>query len=283
VSGSREETETLRIGLTLPSFRDDPEPAFAVAAAAEAAGLDAVFAYDHLFRRAADGTRRPAIELLTLMGAVAADTSRIAIGALVARATVRAPAVLAHGFDTVARIAGPDRVIAGVGAGDGESREENESFGLGFGSVQDRIAVLRDAVGVVRDRGYPVWVGGRDPAVREIAAAWADGWNRWGTGLGPTKFGAQAADLRIAAARAPFTISWGGLVVLGADERDAAAKSRRLTPGPHVIVGGPERVADALRDYADAGADWVIIGPVDSSDPENADMLGELVSPLLRG
>jgi alkanesulfonate monooxygenase SsuD/methylene tetrahydromethanopterin reductase-like flavin-dependent oxidoreductase (luciferase family) len=269
--------------LTLPSFREDPEPAFAVAAAAETAGLDAVFAYDHLFRRAADGTRRPAIELLTLMGAVAGDTNRIAIGSLVARASLRAPAVLAHGFDTVARIAGAERVIAGVGAGDAESRDENESFGLGFGTVQDRIAMLRDAVGVVRDRGYPVWIGGRDPAVREVAAAWADGWNRWGTQASASRFGEQAADLRMAAARAPFTISWGGLVVLGADERDAAAKSQRLTPGPHVIVGGPERVADALRGYANAGADWVIIGAVDSSDPENAHMLGELVSPLLRG
>ncbi|MEX1008231.1 MAG: LLM class flavin-dependent oxidoreductase [Acidimicrobiia bacterium] len=275
--------------MTLPSFREDAGPALAVAAAAEAAGLDGVFAYDHLFRRAADGTRRPALELLTLMGAVAAETDRIAIGSLVARATLRPPAVLAHGFDTVARIAGPERVIAAIGAGDEESREENESFGLEFGTVQERVAALRDAVDATRDHGYPVWVGGRDPAVRELAAAHADGWNRWGAGSVPereariARFRAQAADLRIAAVRTPFAISWGGLVVLGADERDADAKSERLTVGPQVIVGGPERVADSLRDYVDAGADWVIIGPVDSSNPENARMLGELVLPLLRG
>jgi alkanesulfonate monooxygenase SsuD/methylene tetrahydromethanopterin reductase-like flavin-dependent oxidoreductase (luciferase family) len=220
--------------------------------------------------------------LLTLMGAVAADTARVAIGSLVARATLRPPAVLAHGFDTVARIAGPDRVIAAIGAGDEESREENESFGLEFGTAEDRVGALRDAVSAARDRGYPVWVGGRDPSVREVAAAHADGWNLWGTRAGPARFRAQATNLRAAAAREPFTISWGGLVVLGDDERDARAKALRLAPGPDVIVGGPERVADALRAYADAGADWLVVGPVDSSDPENAHILGESVSPLLR-
>jgi len=69
--------------------------------------------------------------------------------------------------------------------------------------------------------------------------------------------------------------------VLGADERDAAAKADRLAPGPEVIVGGPERVADALREYARAGAQWLIVGPVDSSEPENARILGEAVLPLL--
>jgi alkanesulfonate monooxygenase SsuD/methylene tetrahydromethanopterin reductase-like flavin-dependent oxidoreductase (luciferase family) len=269
----------IRLGITLPSFRDDAEPAIAVAAAAEAAGLDAAFAYDHLFRRARDGTRRPALELLTLMGAVGAETRRIAVGSLVARAGMRPAAVLANGFDTVARIVGADRVIAAIGAGDEESREENESFGLAFGSVDDRVAMLRTTVETVRDRGYPVWVGGSHAAVRGVAAAGADGWNRWGAGI--ERFREQATKVRAAAVREPFTISWGGLIVLGADERDAAAKADRLAPGPEVIVGGPERVADALREYARAGAQWLIVGPVDSSEPENARILGEAVLPLL--
>ena len=105
----------VKLGITLPSFRDDPERALEVAAAAEAAGVDGVFLYDHLFRRAADGSRRPALELLAMMGAVAAETRRVAIGSLVARATLRPPAVLASGFDTVLRIAGP-------GAGDRRAR-----------------------------------------------------------------------------------------------------------------------------------------------------------------
>jgi alkanesulfonate monooxygenase SsuD/methylene tetrahydromethanopterin reductase-like flavin-dependent oxidoreductase (luciferase family) len=271
----------IRVGVTLPSFRDTPAPALAVAAAAEAAGLDGVFAYDHLFRRARDGTRRPALELLALMGAVAAETHRIAVGSLVARATLRPPAVLANGFDTVARIAGTDRLIAAIGAGDEQSREENESFGLDYGTVADRVEAVHATVDATRDRGYPVWVGGGNPVVRELAAAHADGWNRWGGGV--ARFREQAGNLRAAAAREPFTISWGGLVVLGGDEREAAAKAARLAPPSGVIVGGPERVADALRAYAEAGAQWLVIGPVDSSDPDNVRMLGEGVLPLLRG
>jgi alkanesulfonate monooxygenase SsuD/methylene tetrahydromethanopterin reductase-like flavin-dependent oxidoreductase (luciferase family) len=270
----------VKLGITLPSFRDDPTRALEVAAAAEAAGLDGVFLYDHLFRRATDGTRRPALELLALMGAVAAETRRVAIGSLVARATLRPPAVLASGFDTVLRIAGPGRVIAAVGAGDGESEEEMVTFGLEFGDVPYRVSALRDAVDATRGRGFPVWVGGHDPAVREVAAAHADGWNKWGGGL--RLFRAQAEGLRIAAARDPFTITWGGLVVLGATDADASVKAERLSPSEGTIIGGPERVAAGLREYVDAGAEWIIAGPVDSADPENASMLGELVVPHLR-
>jgi len=52
-------TNRVKVGLTLPSFRDDVAPSLAVAAAAEASGLDAVFAYNHLFRRDAAGAPLP--------------------------------------------------------------------------------------------------------------------------------------------------------------------------------------------------------------------------------
>ena len=80
----------VRVGITLPSFRDDPEIPIAVAVAAEEAGVDGVFAYDHLFRIAADGHLRPALECTTLLGAVAAETSRVALGTLVAARDVAA-------------------------------------------------------------------------------------------------------------------------------------------------------------------------------------------------
>jgi hypothetical protein len=64
-------------------------------------------------------------------------------------------------------------------------------------------------------------------------------------------------------------------------ERAARQKAARLAFSPETVVGGPEQVADSLRGYGAAGAAWVIVGPVDSSDPENAAILGELVKPLL--
>ena len=273
------------VGITLPSFRDTPEPAIAVARAGEGAGLDAVFAFDHLFRRGVrdPDVRRPAIEAFTLLGAVAAETERIAIGPLVARATLRPPATLAHLFDTVQRVSG-GRLIAGIGAGDHESRSENESFGLEFGTVEDRLLALEHARDAAMGRGYPVWVGGTLAAVRTIAAG-ADGWNRWGGT--PARFAAGVEHMRSRstgddASGVRCMPSWGGLVVLGEDEAAAKRKQERLDPAPGVIVGGPERVAERLREYVVAGAEWIIAGPVDSSDLDNAAILGERIAPLLR-
>ena len=67
---------SVRVGLTLPSFVEDPEIPIAVARAAEAAGLDAVFVFDHLWR-GDPPKRRPALECFALLGAVAAETTRI--------------------------------------------------------------------------------------------------------------------------------------------------------------------------------------------------------------
>ena len=79
----------MKVGLTLPSFTEDPETPLRVAAAAEAAGVDGIFVYDHLFRIGRNGEMRPALECMALLGAVAAETSRITLGTLVVRATLR--------------------------------------------------------------------------------------------------------------------------------------------------------------------------------------------------
>jgi len=271
-------TPRIRLGITLPSFVRDPEQALAVARAAEAAALDGVFVFDHLFRRGAGGTRRPALEGTTLLTAVAAETRRVHVGTLVVRATLRAPATLVTAVGTAHRIA-RDRLIVGVGAGDSESRDENEAFGLAFGSFDDRVSALRHAVLAVRGHGHPVWVGGTAPAVRAVAGSVADGWNRWGSN--PARFAAEVADVRAAAGSRPFTVSWGGLMVTAADESALEVKRRRLAPPPDVLVGVPEQLARAVEPYVRGGAEWIILGPADSSNPENATLLGERLAPLL--
>jgi alkanesulfonate monooxygenase SsuD/methylene tetrahydromethanopterin reductase-like flavin-dependent oxidoreductase (luciferase family) len=273
----------VRLALTLPSFVGDPEIPLAVARAAEASGLHGVFVYDHLFRTTGSGQSRPALECGALLGAVAAETRRIAVGTLVIRASLRPPAVLAAMLDTVQRIAGP-RLLVGVGAGDEESRAEMETFGFEFGAEADRVMALRRTVRAVRDRGYPIWVGGRARHVGLVAAEGADGWNRWG--VSAETFACELGEVRrlverLGRAPAAFAPSWGGLILLGEDEQAASEKRRRFNPGPQVLVGGPERVADGLRDYLAAGARWLTVGPVDSSDPANAAVLGEAVLPLL--
>jgi alkanesulfonate monooxygenase SsuD/methylene tetrahydromethanopterin reductase-like flavin-dependent oxidoreductase (luciferase family) len=250
---------SVQVGLTLPSFVEDPEAPLVVAQRAEAAGIDAVFVYDHLFRDTpGTGTRRrrPALEAFTLLGAVAAETRTISIGTLVARATLRPAATLAHAFTTVQRVSG-GRVIAGIGSGDRLSRAENEQFGLDFGTMSDRVAALHDAVHATRGHGFPVWVGGRAAQVRELVAV-ADGWNEWGSSVE-----SFVGHRRLVHDVAPdATITWGGVVTF----RDR----------------GADDIADQLRPYAAAGADWVIVGPYDAANPDNATVLGEAVVPLLR-
>jgi alkanesulfonate monooxygenase SsuD/methylene tetrahydromethanopterin reductase-like flavin-dependent oxidoreductase (luciferase family) len=279
------EEVNLRLGLTLPSFRSEPGPVLAVAAAAEAAGVDGIFAFDHLFRArgdAPDAEPRPALELTTTLAAVAAETARITVGSLVARATLRPAATLVAALDTVARIA-PGRLVAGLGSGDEESDAENHAFGV---DTANRLERLEETVVRAVGRGYPVWVGGWAPAVRRLAATRADGWNGWGGSV--EGFARRVAEVREEAERAgrdPAAVActWGGLALLGADEAEAKAKLERLGgERPGLVWGGPERVAEAFAAYGQAGATWVIVGPLDSGDPDNARLLGQAVRPLLR-
>ena len=272
------EEPRVKVGLTLPSFVEDPEIPLSVARAAEDAGLDGVFVYDHLFRDGRGGRRRPALESVALLGAVAGATSRIAVGALVFRAWLRPAATLATTIETIARLA-PGRVVTAIGSGDSQSREENESFGLGFRTVAERVGALEAAVRAANDLGARIWVGGRHPAVRDVAARDAQGWNGWGGDA--DEFGAEAVEMRRMADRPDFDCTWGGLLVIGDDDDDATEKAARLQASPGTIVGGPDGVARQLDAYAAAGADWVVLGPIDSQDPANAQRLGARVQPLL--
>lgn len=269
----------MKLGLTLPSFVTEPDVAVEVARAAEASGFDGVFVFDHLFRVAADGRHRPALECISLLGRVAAATTRLDVGTLVARASLRPPASLAAAFETVSRVA-PRRLVAGIGAGDSGSEPENEAYGVPAPDPADRVARLRRAVAVTRDRGFPVWAAGRWRRVRAVAAEAADGWNEWGTSV--STFQRHVASVREGAARSPFTCSWGGLVVVGADDRRAADRAHELHADPSAIVGGAERVAARLGEYVAAGAGWVIAGAVDARDADQAKRLGEQVLPRLR-
>jgi alkanesulfonate monooxygenase SsuD/methylene tetrahydromethanopterin reductase-like flavin-dependent oxidoreductase (luciferase family) len=191
-----------------------------------------------------------------LLGAVAIETSRLRVGTLVSRATLRPAATLANAYATAQRVSG-GRVIAGIGSGDSQSRAENEAFGLDFGTLIDRVTALHAAVRATTGNGYPVGVGGHAAPVREVVAV-ADGWNSWGTE--PEHFVQQGALVREIAPKAERT--WGGL-------------ARPLEEGAAAL-------ADRLLPYVEAGASWIIIGPVDSSNPANAPVIGEVRERLNR-
>ena len=297
-------TEVL-VGTTLPQFTDDPDRLVNGARRAEELGLDSIWVFDHLWPLTG-GKERPIFECWTSLALVAAETESIRIGTLVARSSLRNPAVLAKMAATVADVA-PGRLTVAIGSGDEMSRDENEAYGIPYYADADRIAQLVSTVRCVKEclhadgpvdfsdeyvslEGFEltpvpdsppaVWVGGRADDVLELAAVVADGWNGWGGT--PKRFAQDAATVAELAKGRPVELSWGGLVRLDVDDASAI---ERMGDRSHKgwIVGGPETVASRLSGFVDAGARHVICTFPDPSRPEVYELLAREVKPRLNG
>jgi len=115
----------VRVGVTLPTFRDD---ALAIEAArqAEQLGLDGVFSFDHLWPIGAP--ERPALSCFPVLGAVAAPTGRISFGPLVARIGLVPDEILVAELLSLDLMA-PGRLIAGSGPGTARARPRTSPSG----------------------------------------------------------------------------------------------------------------------------------------------------------
>ena len=272
-----------RIGVTLPQFTGDVSVLLDAVRRAEDAGLDSVWVFDHMWPL---GHRvRPILECWTTLAFLAAHTEDIDIGTLVTRSSIRHPAVLARMAATVARMA-PERLTIGVGSGDEASRMENVASGLPFYSGPARSVQLAETVDALRShlRGEdhsapPVWVGGRSPAARKVAAAHADGWNCWGAT--PEAFADEAREVRAGAGDRPFEVSWGGLFVVAADDAAARGKLGSRDPSAY-LVGGAEVVAGRLAALAAAGAGHIIATFPDAGSRGSYEVLGAVKESLRR-
>ena len=255
----------MRVGVTLPQFRHDAEAAIAVARRAEAMGLDGVFVFDHLWPLGQP--MRPALHSLTLLGALTAETDRVAMGPLVARVGLFPDAVLVHTLVSLHRMLG-DRLIAALGTGDSMNRDENEAYGVPFRPAAERLTSLKECCRQLRAAGVNTWVGGRSTRLR-AAAAEADGWNSWGSDL--ATFTAEAATV------APGTaLTWAGQVLIGRTDAEADAKLRARGPRPGLVSGTIDDLARHLDGLAAAGASWAVCAPLDvGTDPAAVEMLSE--------
>ena len=65
-------------------------------------------------------------------------------------------------------------------------------------------------------------------------------------------------------------------MVLDHDDDRRGEKAERLGASPGTIVGSAATVAGAYAAYVDVGAHWVIAGPVDSRNPDNAALLADV-------
>ena len=193
----------MKLGIVLQTMESGLEgqpPTFQaiqeLALAAERAGLDSIWLPDHLLR-----SPRGEVfwEVFTLLGALAAVTTRITLGTLVVSTSFRPPALVAKIAATLDAISG-GRLILGLGAG--WYQPEYEAFGYPFDHLASRFEealkiiapLLRegqvDFQGqyyqvhncVLRPRGPsrhgpPLMIAGRRPRMLQLAARYADAWN----------------------------------------------------------------------------------------------------------
>jgi alkanesulfonate monooxygenase SsuD/methylene tetrahydromethanopterin reductase-like flavin-dependent oxidoreductase (luciferase family) len=220
----------MRVGVTLPQFCDEAGRALAAARRAEELGLDGVFCFDHLWPLGQPD--RPALSSSPLLGAVAASTTTIALGSLVARIGLLPDDVLVSVITSLSAIS-RRRFIAGLGTGDNLSRAENLAFGLPFERADERRARMASVAATVRRESVPVWIGGGVPKTVEVARQVGAAVNLWEGEL------AQVAELTAAG----LEVTWGG-----------------------PLDGTVHELAEQLGELAAAGATWTVCAWPESLD-----------------
>jgi hypothetical protein len=258
----------MRLGITLPQFRDDPQAVFDAARAAEEAGIDGVFVFDHLWPLGQP--HRPALHSYELLAAVTAETRSVAVGTLVARVGLIPDAMLLHALHTLHLVAG-DRLVAGLGTGDRANQDENLAYGVGYPSMLERRARLVACSTVLSSAGVTTWVGGRSATAREMAVAGrARAWNGWGGDV--ASFAADAAEL----AGTGVEPTWAGQVLIGRTPAEADAKRARYGTRPGLVWGTVDDLRRHLDALAAAGATWAVCAPLDiGRDPSAAAIVAE--------
>src|SRR5262245_50503271 len=174
------------------------------AVAAEEAGFDGLWTWDHL--RDPDGGARSRVpEVWTVLSALAEVTHRVSLGSLVLNVNSRHPGLLANMAATLHEVSG-GRLLLGVGAGAHRRlpyATEHESIGIPVERDPVRAGRVAEAVQVIKrlwagdessfagqhyrldrpsgflkaDPAPPVIVGGFGPRMAAIAGRHADGFN----------------------------------------------------------------------------------------------------------
>jgi len=145
----------IKVGIQIPNFTypgTKPEALFesiaAIAVAAEDAGADAVMVMDHFYQLPLLGPpEHEMFEAYTLLGAIAARTSRVKLGTLVTGVTYRNPAILAK-IVTSLDVISSGRAFLGIGAAWHDV--EHHALGVDFPSVKERFERLEEALEICR-------------------------------------------------------------------------------------------------------------------------------------
>lgn len=220
----------MKLGVLLPTFRDNAEDALVVANEVERAQLDGVFAYDHLWPMGSP--ERPSLAPFPVLARVAAQCPSLYVGPLVSRVGLFSTSKLVEQYVTLDTLA-PGRVIAALGTGDKLSADENMAYGLLYESAATRRGLLQETI-VALAPAIEVWCGAGSEKTNELARELGVALNLWG---------ASAAFVRDAASSGAVT--WAG--TLGDDP--AALLDDLCAAGASWVVAAPPFQIEVLREW----------------------------------
>jgi F420-dependent oxidoreductase-like protein len=285
------------------------------AQAAEAAGFDLVTVMDHFYQiRGVGPETAPMLEAYTALGAIAARTTRVKLGTLVAGVTYRNPALLAKMVTTL-DVVSKGRALLGIGAAWNE--DEHAGYGFEFPPIARRMDRLEEAVQIARlmfteerpsfegkffridralnvprpiQKGGPKILigGGGERRTLRILARHGDIGHWFGGQLEDLKqkksvFEQHCADV----GRDPseVTILIGVGIVLAQNDREARAITDALPPERRAMIrvmSTADEAAEFLRPYLDARFGGFTLNNPTLPTPEAIGRAGELIR-ILRG
>lgn len=275
----------MRIGVVLPISQEDgmaAPPSYpeirAVALAAEAAGFDSLWIYDHLLFRF-DGETTGIHEAWTVLSAIAEATTRVQLGTIVMCTAFRNPALLAKMAATLDHVS-DGRLILGIGCGWHDP--EYEAFGYPtdhkVGRFEEALTVIRDLIRDGRSdldgrwtqvreavlapparSDIPILIAAKRPRMLELTARHADAWNLAWFGRPDERLARVRADLAAACAsvgRDPATLA----ITVGINVRypDLATDAFPVGTGGAALTGSADAVAVGLAEHEALGAEHVI-------------------------
>jgi alkanesulfonate monooxygenase SsuD/methylene tetrahydromethanopterin reductase-like flavin-dependent oxidoreductase (luciferase family) len=287
------QSRPLKVGIQLPEVEREVRWAelLDMTRAIEDLGFDSVWVGEHLLYRWEDRPARGPWEAWTLLAAIAASTSRIELGPLVACTSFHNPALLAKQAVTIDELSG-GRFVLGLGAGWNET--EFRAYGYPFdhriGRFEEAFTIIRSLLrdGAVdfdgrwyqardcellprgpRPAGPPLMIGSKGPRMLRATMAHADAWNAWYNDTGNVASGvprlrALVDDACREMGREPGDVERTAAVLVrlpgGAGRLQGDPAQGRLLPVP----GEPEPLAEALRGYAGEGISHVqlVLDPI---------------------
>jgi F420-dependent oxidoreductase-like protein len=302
-------------GYHMPSFSfpgvDDAhriDHVIGLAQAAERVGFDLVTVMDHFYQiRGVGPSDEPMLEAYTTLGAIAARTERVQLGAMVTGVTYRNPAMLAKEVTTLDVIS-HGRAVLGLGAAWNE--EEHRGYGFAFPPIGDRMDRLAEALEIcrlmfteerpsfegkhyrieqalnrprpLRDGGPRILVGGSgERRTLRLAARYADITNWFGT-LDELRHKADVFERHCeAVGRDPTTVLRTIMApfVLVATQRDADAVLASLAPERRAVTRAvtPDAAAELLQPYLAAGFGGFILRNPTLLTPDAMELAGALI------